>query len=378
MTGRLGQGRAAAWPWAEWFSEDPGTWVLAADDPAARWLALTSVMGLPHEHPKVAAARAAVLANPATRSLVERVPDWEGGAHLSGHESPSFAPNLMNLLADMGVRRGDFERVDRALESMLEHQDEDGRFLSYAPRRGQDPPVWGSLPCDSHAIVETLVRYGYGLDRRVRAGLDRMIADIGPTGQGRAWPCRPDASTGFRGPGRKDDCCPQVTVQALRAWGRASDDRHPPELDDAVRVLLGVWRGRGAQKPYQFGHGKGFKTVKWPPTWYRVDAVLDAVSRFPGVWLGPTAAADDHRSVAELTACLLAYNVDGSGRVVPHSTYRGFDSYEFGQKKNPSAFATARILAILRPFACIAADIRQVDVTRLSSSKGGTGAALPP
>jgi hypothetical protein len=67
-----------------------------------------------------------------------------------------------------------------------------------------------------------LVRYGHGTDPRVVAGLERMLDDVTDTGQGRAWQCRADGVSGFRGPGRKSDCCPQVTVEALRACGSGS------------------------------------------------------------------------------------------------------------------------------------------------------------
>ena len=49
-----------------------------------------------------------------------------------------------------------------------------------------------------------------------------------------------------------------------------------------------------------------------------------------------------------------------------------------GQKKRPSPFATAHLCAVLRRFEDLADDIAAVDVTLLTSSKGGTGLALPP
>ena len=57
------------------------------------------------DDPDVRTAREQVLADPATADLIARLPDWEGGAGFSGHNSPAFAPNLLNLLADMGSRR---------------------------------------------------------------------------------------------------------------------------------------------------------------------------------------------------------------------------------------------------------------------------------
>ncbi len=360
------------------FDEDPLAWIESSEDPAARWLLLTGVLRRAESEPAVSDARVAVLEHGSTLALVDRLPEWEAGEPLSGHESPRFAPNLLNLMADMGVRRGDFDRVDATLDQMLAHQDSSSRFQTCAPPRGGHAPVWGALLCDNHAIIESLVRYGHGTDPRVVTGLQRIVDDMTVTDQGLAWPCRPDSGTGFRGPGRKADHCPQVTVEALRAAGRVPGLSERPGMLDAVAVLLGGWNERGSAKPYMFGHGKAFKTVKWPPTWYRVDAVLDAVSRYPSAWGGASSHAAGRGAVVEMLACLLAYNFDSAGRVTPKSAYKGFEGFTFGQKKSPSAFATARLLAVLQPFGTLAAEVQDVDVRALTSSKGGAGIAVPP
>ena len=195
------------------------------------------------------------LADPGTAALVDRLPDWEGGLPLSGHESPSFAPNLLGLLADMGLRVGDDARVDRLLEQMLAHQDAEGRFTSFAPPRDGRRPVWGSLLCDTHAIIEVLVRFGFGADPRVRAGLDRMAADLtAPTraAPGRAARTRPPGSAG---PGARNDFCPMVTLEALRTFALLPADQQPADLVDTARVALAAWTNRATSKPYMFGHG---------------------------------------------------------------------------------------------------------------------------
>jgi hypothetical protein len=364
--------------WAGFFTEDPRAWVLESSDPAARWRLLTGVLDRTDDDPEVAAAHAEVVADRLTHGLIERVADWESGQPMSGHDSPKFQPNLLNLLADMGIRAGDSRRVDAALEQMLERQDAGGRFLSYMPPRGAKEPVWGSLLCDSHAIVEVLIRYGHGQDPRVRAGVLRMADDLTDTAQGRAWPCMPDPVTGFRGPGRKGDFCPQVTLEALRACALLPGPDRPAGLMEVARVSLGAWRQRGTQKPYMFGHGKTFKSVKWPPTWYRVLAVVDALGRYPGLWRGDDASSADRRALAELVASLIAYNMTAAGRVVPRSTYRGFEEFSFGQKNETSAFATAEVLTVLHRLDDLAPDALAIDLSAVTSSKGGTGLAVLP
>ena len=63
-----------------------------------------------------------MLDDPGTEALFGCLPDWQVDNRLSGHSSPGFAPNLLNLLADMGVGAGDEPRVESLLDSFLGHQ----------------------------------------------------------------------------------------------------------------------------------------------------------------------------------------------------------------------------------------------------------------
>ncbi len=357
-------------------------WILASDEPAARWVVLTQLLDRGPDDAEVQGAHLSVLADPGTHALIDRLGDWDRPEPVGGHNSAGYAPNLLGLIADMGVRFGDDSRVDAAVESLLHHHDGAGRLASPAiiARIGPEP-VLSSLLCDNHAIVETLIRFGFADHPTVRRALDRMALDSAPTSQGTGWPCIP--SNGFRGPGRTGDVCPQVTLEALRALARVPADRRPMARADtlaAARTVLRVWTGRRVAKPYMFGHGIAFKTVKWPPFWYGTLGLLDTIGRYPELWRpdDPAVEAADRRAVAELIACLVAYNLDSDGRLTPRSCYRGFEQFSFGQKRRPSPFATARVLAVLRPFEGVNAEADAVDVTALASSKGGGGLAIGP
>lgn len=364
--------------WAKLLGADPVPGLLACGEPAAVWVARTAVLDQAPRHPEVVAAHADMLADAGTAALTGRLPDWTAGDRLSGHHDPRFAPNLLNLLADMGVTEPDHPRIGRMLDQFLAHQDRDGRFLSFGSAQAGQEPVWGALPCDTHAVTEVLVRYGRAGDPRVQRALARIADDLATTAQGQAWPCRPHTVTGFRGPGRKSDFCPQVTLQALRAFAGLPGSARPGGLTATARVALRAWRMRGTEKPYMFGHGMAFKTVKWPVTWYGAYAVLDTLGRYPQLWRGPYSDPADRAALAELAACLVAYNVGPNGWVTPRSVYRGFESFSFGQKKRPSPFATARLLAVLHRLDDLAGDAQAIDIRALTSSKGGQGHAVPP
>jgi hypothetical protein len=365
-------------PWVDLLALDPRPWLLESDEPSARYLALTGLIGIPESDPEAERARKKVVSDEHTTGLVNRIPDWERTPVTGGHNSTSFTPNLLGLLADMGLRGGDSKRIDMTLDAMLRHQDDSGHFQTLGRWRSQPEPGWGSLLCDTHAITEILIRFGRQDDPRVVRSLSSMTSDLVETAQGLGWPCIADPVTGFRGPGRKADICPQVTLEALRIFARLPSSCRPPDIEAVARTSLGLWRRRADEKPYLFGHGKVFKTIKWPTQWYDIHMVLDTLGRYPSLWEGQTSLPEYRTAMAELLACLVAYNFRSDGLVAPLSCYKGFEDCSFGQKKQPSPFATARLSIILRSLSGLAEEARSIDVRALSSSKGGTGIPVPP
>jgi len=354
---------------------DPLPWLLASGEPYAVWAALTGVMRRPATDAAVTRARGETLARPEVLQLIEQLPAKPSPA-TTDHHSPSFLPNRLNLLAEMGVTRGDSQRVDAILGVLLESQDRAGRYRVSGPSRPR--PLVDSHRCDNNAIVDVLARYGYAQEPSVARALVRVGSDLTTSAQGQGWCCIPDRQPMLRLAMRRADACPQITLEGLRCIGRVPAARRPRGAADAARTPLEIWRRRAEERPYQFGHGYQFKTIRWPSFWYDVLSVLDAVSSFPELWQGPDARDEDRQALAELAACLIAYNVDAAGRVTPRRTHRGYDHFSFGDKSAPSPFATARVLAVLTRFADLAEQIAAVDVEALPSSKGGSGTAVPP
>lgn len=345
--------------WLQWLPADPRPALLVSPEPAARFVTLTAVLGRPEGDPEVTEARRAVVADAQVRALAERLPDWEAGFTFGGHNSPAFPPNLLRLLHGMGVRDGDLPAVDRLLDALSRHQADDGRYLTPGGTTGRAPGAWTSLPCDHFAICESLWLFGRRDAPGMKAALARVADTLADTAQGPAWHCLPDPVAKWRGPGRKDDACLMVTVEALRlfglvaaAGGPTGSTRPPARLPDAARTLLRAWRRRTEEKPYFFGHGRRFIEGKWPPTWYDASAVLEALAFWPAVWKGRAATPEDRQGVAELTRAVAGL-FGPDGMVTPRSCYKGFEGFSFGQKKRPSPWATARLCGILRRFSGI-------------------------
>ncbi|WP_428266376.1 hypothetical protein [Haliangium sp.] len=335
--------------WLSLLAGDPRPALLASDEPFARFVTMTAVLGTSEQDPEVRATRQAVVADPQVRALVEGLPGWESGFSFSGHNSPGFPPNILRLLYGMGVRAGDFPAIERMLDHMLRHQADDGRYLTPSGTTCKNGAGWASLPCDHFAILEVLLLFGREDAPGIDQGLARVRDTFADTSQGPGWHCIPDPVAKWRGPGRKNDACLQVTVEALRLFALVPAAKRPKKLVGAGRTLLQAWRRRREEKPYMFGHGRRFVAGKWPPTWYDASAVLEALARFPTIWKGKSASVEDRQSCAEIVRAL-ADTLGPDGMVTPSSCFKGFEGYSFGQKKRPSPWATARVCALLRAF----------------------------
>lgn len=340
--------------WLSLLPHDPRSALLASDEPYARFVAMTAVLGLSEEDADVRRTREAVVADAGVRALVDRLPGWESGFSFGGHNSPAFPPNILRLLHGMGVRAGDFTAIERMLDLMLLHQAEDGRYLTLGESKGKTPSRWASLPCDHFAVLEVLLLFGRKDAPGVDRGLARVRETFADTAQGAAWHCIPDPVAKWRGPGRKNDACLQVTVEALRLFALVDARERPRRLAAAARTLLTAWRNRATEKPYMFGHGRRFVAGKWPPTWYDASEVLESLAAYPSVWRGKSALAEDQKSTAEIVRAL-ATTLGPDGMVTPRSCYQGFESYSFGQKRRPSPWATARVCGLLRSFSPVIA-----------------------
>jgi hypothetical protein len=317
-------------------------------------MTMTAVLGRLEDDPEVREARRSSIGDARVRALVDRLPAWGPGLSFGGHNSPAFPPNLLRLLHGLGVRAGDFRAIERLLDAMLRHQADDGRYLTPGRAAGSKDAVWTSLPCDHFAILEVLLLFGRREAPGIREALARAGGTMATTSQGPAWHYLPDPVAKWRGPGRKNDACLQVTVEALRLFALVPTALRPKGVDDAARTLLRAWRNRASEKLYMFGHGDRFIAGKWPPTWYDASAVLHALAPYPSVWKAKSAAAIDRRSVIEIVKALAAmFGPDGF--VTPRSCYQGFEDLSFGQKKRPSPWATARVCGLLRPFSSILA-----------------------
>lgn len=340
------------------FGERIVEWVLASDEPAARFVARTALLGEADVTPAAASDRQASVATRVVRDLVDTLPRGWSETY-ERRDSPRHPPNVLLVLHDLGVRLGDFPQVDAALEALLESRDRHDRFtgLAAASRAGErlDPAL-----CDSHAVVEVALRYGLRADRRVERALEQMLIDMRRSEVGRAWCC--DARPRLPVLRRKEcEICPLATVHALRALALLPAAERPALATEAARTLLAVWRQRDSSRPSGFGHGYQFAAVRWPHLWYDALAVIEAVGPYGPVWAEPQRDSDDRRSLAEIVAAFVDSNLDSGGHVVPQRVAPGFQDLSLGRKGERSPLATAIVLVAVRPLKEMAQEIASIE-----------------
>jgi len=135
----------------------------------------------------------------------------------------------------------------------------------------------------------------------------------------------------FRGPGKKNDCCPYATLIMVDLLS------HIPEYQDSkiavssVKALLSLWENSLNQHPYMFYMGTDFRKLKAPSCWYDIVSVAGVLSKYELVWNDP--------SFLEMIEHIRRKQ-DKDGLFTPESTYQKLRDWDFGQKKAPSPYLT--------------------------------------
>jgi hypothetical protein len=255
-------------------------WLLESSEPWTRYRTLIDLLHCPDDDGEVIAARAALLAHPQIKELMTWAASWPGDA-LTRHNDARHPIYALSTLADFGVRADD-RGMKTTLKKVLAHQAKEGAFQSSLNISktfgGTGEDTWAWMLCDAPTLLYSLLAMGGGGDPRVQRAVDQVVKHVDENG----WRCRCAPELGrFRGPGRKDDVCPMATVYALKALSQAPELIDSPATRCGVEALLSHWEQQSEGKHYLFGIGTDFRKLKYPFIWYDILHVVDVLSRFP-------------------------------------------------------------------------------------------------
>jgi len=313
-------------------------WLLSAEP----WVEYRTRIDLLDQNEKaqdVQIARRRMLDHPHIKSLVRDVKQWPGDV-LKRHNDARHAIHKLSFLAELGLTNSD-PGMDETCNKVIENQSDEGVFqvIENIPVHfggsGQDELLW--MLCDAPLVVFSLVKFGYGNTSEVQKALSYLLQ----LNEDNGWHCCASESLGkkFRGPGKKEDPCPYANLIMLKLIAEFPELKVSDESENGLNCLLNLWKIRKEKKPFLFAMGTDFQKLKAPFVWYDILHVLDVLSKFP--------SAHSHEVTKDLLHIVLNKQ-DNSGKFTPESVYRAWKDWDFGQKREPSAWITFLSYRILK------------------------------
>ena len=171
----------------------PVDWLLAGE-PYLAYRTRLDLLGQPESDPLVAAARRAMLADPAVGAIVSELAGWPG-AVVASHKSAGQPFHKLTFLADLGLRATD-PGMEAIITRIMAHQSAQGPFQlpTNVPEHygGTGEETWGWALCDAPLIVYALLSFGRAGERppyRPRSPTSRAWCETtaGPAPSPRRW-----------------------------------------------------------------------------------------------------------------------------------------------------------------------------------------------
>lgn len=250
---------------------------------------------------------------------------------ISNHKDPMLPIQRLLFLLDLGFDTS-ISEIKTAIDEILSHKDSNGVYYSMinVPKQfggtGEDGFGW-SL-CDAPNLLLALIKAGVPYETNIKPGVDFLVSLCKENG----CPCVVSPELGkFRGPGKKDDCCPYSTLIMADLLSVIPEYRESSVAVKLSQSLLHLWETSREQHPYLFYMGTDFRKLKAPSSWYDIVSVAGVLSKFRFNHC-------DARFL-EMIGILKSKQLD-DGFFIPESVYLKMKDWDFGQKKNPSLYLT--------------------------------------
>jgi hypothetical protein len=206
---------------------EPLPWLLEAENPSARYLALTRLLGCSPDEPRAAEAQAAIPHAMPARAILEA--QWSEGYWMGpgiGY-SPKFKATTWQVifLAALGAPRS--ESTDRACAYVLAHSRlPDGRFSAYKSAKG-------AVACLNGNLLRAMLQLG-SEDRRVDESLE-VLAEMVARDRFR---CRFNAPSPPPARMRDGFPCAWGAIKVLGAFAEVPEEERPAGARAAIELGL--------------------------------------------------------------------------------------------------------------------------------------------
>lgn len=257
---------------------------------------------------------------------------------VTNHKNPDLPIHKLLFLLDIGFD-ADIPEIETALNQIMSHKDKHGVYqsLTNIPKHygGAGIDIFGWCLCDAPLLLLALAKSKVGYQQHIRQGVDYLVSLNKPQG----FPCSVSEEFGkFRGPGRKDDCCPYATLSMLKLLSEIAEYKNSDVVTSGIDAILSLWENSKERHPYMFYMGTDFRKLKAPAIWYDIVSVADCLSKYEH------AKADTR--FAEMVS-IIKSKQDEDGFFVPDSIYLKSKKWDFGQKKKVSPYLSFLCLRIL-------------------------------
>jgi hypothetical protein len=323
------------------------SWLLVADSPGARYLALRDLA----DSPKPAELRAARKEAHEKGPIAAILRNMEDEGYWV-REGPGYNPKYRSAawsilaLAQLGASIEQDKRIGRACAYLLDHGLADGGQFTTATSGAPS----GTVDCLQGNLCWARLELGVD-DPRLDMAFDWMARTV--TGEGMAlakdreaarryyaYKCGPTFACGVNG----GLACAWGAVKVMMAFGRLPEERRTPRVKRAIRqgidFMFGVdpatakYPTRTGDKPNRAWWKFGF------PVFYVTD-LLQLVEALVGLGYG-----NDPRLAHALE--IIREKQDEDGRWPLEYEYTGKTWVDFGEKKQPNKWVTLRALRVLK------------------------------
>lgn len=305
---------------------------------AEPWLRYAIQKGLPdQEGESVAELKDKALSDPKIQQSLKIVSDFHS-TKVTNHKNPDLPIHQLLFLFDLGFTTEVIE-IESAVSQLMSHKDKHGVYqsLTNIPKHfgGAGVDEFGWCLCDAPLLLLALIKAGVDYDEYIKPGVEYLLTLENNPGFG----CSVSEELGkFRGPGRKDDCCPYATLVMLRLLSQVDEYKDGATSAKAIDCLLDLWQYSNEKHPYMFYMGTDFRKLKAPAIWYDIVGVTECLSHF-----------DHAKSDARFWEMvdIIKSKQDENGFFTPESMYQKCKAWDFGQKKSVSPYLSYLCLKIL-------------------------------
>ncbi len=250
---------------------------------------------------------------------------------VTNHKNPGLPIQKLLFLLDLGFDM-EVPEIKAAIDEILKHRDGNGIYQSMTnvPKHfgGMGEDVFSWCLCDAPLLLLALLKAGMDYHEYIKPGVDYLVSLCRDNG----FPCAVSPELGkFRGPGKKEDCCPYATLIMADLLSYIPEYRDSQVAVSSVKVLLDIWENSLYQHPYMFYMGTDFRKMKAPSCWYDIVSVAGVLSKYEF-------ARDDSRFLEMIKH--IKGKQDKEGFFTPESVYLKLKDWDFGQKKVPSPYLT--------------------------------------